>query len=156
MCVSVCVCVCLCVCVHVCVRECLCVHVSVCVCVCVCMCVCVCVHPSQHSPPPIPHLFCPFHVLRAARRVVFNNRGLVYPDSLVGTGLFLSPSPPPLSDRIISEPEFDSARISSRGFHRSLTGTDSHTTMVNGLGVLGWGVGARASPPLGRHRQTSR
>jgi len=36
-------------------------------------------------------------------RVVFNNRGLVYPDSLVGT--------------------------------------DSHTTMVNGLGVLGWGVG---------------
>ena len=36
-------------------------------------------------------------------RVVFNNKGLVYPDSLVGT--------------------------------------DSHTTMVNGLGVLGWGVG---------------
>lgn len=36
-------------------------------------------------------------------RVVFNNKGLLYPDSLVGT--------------------------------------DSHTTMVNGLGVLGWGVG---------------
>eukprot|EP00668_Euglena_longa_P015120 GGOE01019170.1.p1 GENE.GGOE01019170.1~~GGOE01019170.1.p1 ORF type:complete len:900 (-),score=293.50 GGOE01019170.1:221-2587(-) len=36
-------------------------------------------------------------------RVVFNDKGLVYPDSLVGT--------------------------------------DSHTTMVNGLGVLGWGVG---------------
>ncbi|KAH9508074.1 Aconitate hydratase mitochondrial [Bulinus truncatus] len=36
-------------------------------------------------------------------RVVFNEDGLLYPDSLVGT--------------------------------------DSHTTMINGLGVLGWGVG---------------
>ncbi|HZU78298.1 MAG TPA: aconitate hydratase AcnA [Acidimicrobiales bacterium] len=26
-------------------------------------------------------------------------------------------------------------------FHDTLVGTDSHTTMVNGLGVLGWGVG---------------
>uniref|UniRef100_A0A8C9GGH4 aconitate hydratase n=1 Tax=Piliocolobus tephrosceles TaxID=591936 RepID=A0A8C9GGH4_9PRIM len=36
-------------------------------------------------------------------RCVFNNNGLLYPDSVVGT--------------------------------------DSHTTMINGLGVLGWGVG---------------
>ena len=36
-------------------------------------------------------------------RVVFNNDGLLYPDSVVGT--------------------------------------DSHTTMINGLGVVGWGVG---------------
>jgi aconitate hydratase len=36
-------------------------------------------------------------------RVVFDNNGLLYPDSLVGT--------------------------------------DSHTTMINGLGVVGWGVG---------------
>ncbi len=36
-------------------------------------------------------------------RVVFNNNGILYPDSVVGT--------------------------------------DSHTTMINGLGVLGWGVG---------------
>jgi len=28
-----------------------------------------------------------------------------------------------------------------RAFCDSLVGTDSHTTMVNGLGVLGWGVG---------------
>src|SRR5262249_34979084 len=27
------------------------------------------------------------------------------------------------------------------GFPDSLVGTDSHTTMINGLGVLGWGVG---------------
>ena len=26
-------------------------------------------------------------------------------------------------------------------FPPSLAGTDSHTTMINGLGVLGWGVG---------------
>ena len=26
-------------------------------------------------------------------------------------------------------------------FPESLGGTDSHTTMINGLGVLGWGVG---------------
>lgn len=36
-------------------------------------------------------------------RVVFNDKGLLYPDSVVGT--------------------------------------DSHTTMINGLGVTGWGVG---------------
>ena len=36
-------------------------------------------------------------------RVCFNNDGLLYPDSVVGT--------------------------------------DSHTTMINGLGVVGWGVG---------------
>lgn len=36
-------------------------------------------------------------------RVVFDNNGLLYPDSVVGT--------------------------------------DSHTTMINGLGVVGWGVG---------------
>ena len=26
-------------------------------------------------------------------------------------------------------------------FPDTLVGTDSHTTMINGLGVLGWGVG---------------
>ena len=36
-------------------------------------------------------------------RVVFNQNGTLYPDSLVGT--------------------------------------DSHTTMINGLGIVGWGVG---------------
>ena len=28
-----------------------------------------------------------------------------------------------------------------QAFPDTLVGTDSHTTMVNGLGVLGWGVG---------------
>src|SRR5947207_4057748 len=31
--------------------------------------------------------------------------------------------------------------VSGRAYPDSLVGTDSHTTMVNGLGVLGWGVG---------------
>ena len=41
--------------------------------------------------------------LECLARVVFNNKNLLYPDSLVGT--------------------------------------DSHTTMINGLGIVGWGVG---------------
>jgi aconitate hydratase len=34
--------------------------------------------------------------------------------------------------------EYDGARIA---YPDSLVGTDSHTTMINGLGVVGWGVG---------------
>ena len=30
----------------------------------------------------------------------------------------------------------------------TLIGTDSHTTMINGLGVLGWGVGGCRSRSL--------
>ena len=33
------------------------------------------------------------------------------------------------------------ARDGARAYPDTLVGTDSHTTMVNGLGVLGWGVG---------------
>jgi aconitate hydratase len=35
----------------------------------------------------------------------------------------------------------DDAGGTSRAYPDTLVGTDSHTTMVNGLGVLGWGVG---------------
>jgi aconitate hydratase len=35
----------------------------------------------------------------------------------------------------------DSAGGTARAYPDTLVGTDSHTTMVNGLGVLGWGVG---------------
>ena len=35
----------------------------------------------------------------------------------------------------------DDANGTKRAFPDTLVGTDSHTTMVNGLGVLGWGVG---------------
>jgi len=37
----------------------------------------------------------------------------------------------------------------------TLVGTDSHTTMINGLGVLGWGVaGSRPKPPCWASRCT--
>ncbi len=35
----------------------------------------------------------------------------------------------------------ESANGGHRAFFDTLVGTDSHTTMINGLGVLGWGVG---------------
>ncbi|HJR66650.1 MAG TPA: aconitate hydratase AcnA [Gemmatimonadaceae bacterium] len=39
---------------------------------------------------------------------------------------------------VVFTDEVDGAR---RAYPDSLVGTDSHTTMINGLGVLGWGVG---------------
>ena len=39
---------------------------------------------------------------------------------------------------VVMEKETDGKRVV---FPDSLVGTDSHTTMINGLGVLGWGVG---------------
>ena len=35
----------------------------------------------------------------------------------------------------------DSKNGKSLAYPDTLVGTDSHTTMINGLGVLGWGVG---------------
>jgi aconitate hydratase len=40
--------------------------------------------------------------------------------------------------RVVFSEELDGVRVA---FPDSLVGTDSHTTMVNGLGVFGWGVG---------------
>src|ERR1700739_3663641 len=40
--------------------------------------------------------------------------------------------------RVIFDAESNGTR---RAYHAPLVGTDSHTTMINGLGVLGWGVG---------------
>ena len=38
-------------------------------------------------------------------------------------------------------PDAQRARGETLAFPDTLVGTDSHTTMINGLGVLGWGVG---------------
>ncbi len=43
-----------------------------------------------------------------------------------------------LADGIHAEPQPDGTLLA---YPDTLVGTDSHTTMVNGLGVLGWGVG---------------
>src|SRR3972149_2199534 len=42
-----------------------------------------------------------------------------------------------LAQGVLSRPEDDGRVL----FPDTLVGTDSHTTMINGLGVLGWGVG---------------
>src|SRR5207237_6708451 len=50
----------------------------------------------------------------------------------------------------------DSAKPRPLAYPDTLVGTDSHTTMINGLGVLGWGVGGIAAearmrgPPMCR------
>jgi aconitate hydratase len=41
----------------------------------------------------------------------------------------------------IAEPEAGNGKPEKAAYCDSLVGTDSHTTMINGLGVLGWGVG---------------
>ena len=43
-----------------------------------------------------------------------------------------------LADGIHAEPQPDGSLLA---YPDTLVGTDSHTTMINGLGVLGWGVG---------------
>ena len=59
-------------------------------------------------------------------RVVPPNTGIVHQVNLE----YLS--------RVIFDAEKDGAR---RAYPDTVVGTDSHTTMINGLGVLGWGVG---------------
>ncbi len=43
-----------------------------------------------------------------------------------------------LADGVHTEPQADGSRLA---YPDTLVGTDSHTTMINGMGVLGWGVG---------------
>ncbi len=58
-------------------------------------------------------------------RVCFtDDGGIIYPDSVVGKG----------DERL-------SCHFSQRHINPLSSGTDSHTTMINGLGVVGWGVG---------------
>src|SRR5256886_8827215 len=51
---------------------------------------------------------------------------------------------------------FTTAGPTPQAYPDTLVGTDSHTTMINGLGVLGWGVGDRKSTRLNSsHSQIS-
>jgi aconitate hydratase len=59
-------------------------------------------------------------------RVVPPNTGIVHQVNLE----FLS--------RVVFDVEMDGSR---KAYPDTVVGTDSHTTMINGLGVLGWGVG---------------
>jgi aconitate hydratase len=55
-----------------------------------------------------------------------------------GTGICHQVNLEYVSQAVWSSPATDGATIA---YPDTLVGTDSHTTMVNGLGVLGWGVG---------------
>ena len=48
---------------------------------------------------------------------------------------------PPGEPRVPGARRVHQRRASAQAYPDTLVGTDSHTTMVNGLGVLGWGVG---------------
>jgi len=63
----------------------------------------------------------------------FNNFRVVPP----ATGIVHQVNLEYLAQGVLSKPEGDGRVL----FPDTLVGTDSHTTMINGLGVLGWGVG---------------
>jgi aconitate hydratase len=46
-----------------------------------------------------------------------------------------------LADVVMTKKEFETSGSETLAFPDTLVGTDSHTTMINGLGVVGWGVG---------------
>src|SRR5712664_4079909 len=46
-----------------------------------------------------------------------------------------------LAKGVLSSPSTPDTRPSALFFPDTLVGTDSHTTMINGLGIVGWGVG---------------
>jgi aconitate hydratase len=64
----------------------------------------------------------------------FNNLRIVPP----GTGIVHQVNLEYLAEVVFTEPAGGAA---IRAYPDTLVGTDSHTTMINGLGVLGWGVG---------------
>ncbi len=66
----------------------------------------------------------------------FDNFAVVPPD----TGIVHQVNLEYLARVVFVDSETDPARP-ARAYPDTLVGTDSHTTMINGLGVLGWGVG---------------
>src|SRR5436305_6811914 len=73
-----------------------------------------------------------YALLRWAQQA-FDNFGVVPP----GTGIVHQVNLEYLASVIMSKDE----NGEKTAFPDTLVGTDSHTTMINGLGVLGWGVG---------------
>ncbi|MSU41910.1 MAG: aconitate hydratase, partial [Pedosphaera sp.] len=46
-----------------------------------------------------------------------------------------------LAKGVLSSPSTFNSQLSTIYYPDTLVGTDSHTTMINGLGIVGWGVG---------------
>jgi aconitate hydratase len=74
-----------------------------------------------------------YALLRWAQQA-FDNFRVVPP----GTGIVHQVNLEFLADVVSARPNEDGQLVA---FPDTLVGTDSHTTMINGLGVLGWGVG---------------
>ncbi len=74
-----------------------------------------------------------YALLRWAQQA-FDNFRVVPP----GTGIVHQVNLEFLADVVTARPDGDGALVA---FPDTLVGTDSHTTMINGLGVVGWGVG---------------
>ncbi|GEP06980.1 aconitate hydratase AcnA [Methylobacterium oxalidis] len=70
-------------------------------------------------------------------QTAFDNFSVVPP----GTGICHQVNLEYLSQTVWTRTDPDSSDGSEVAYPDSLVGTDSHTTMVNGLAVLGWGVG---------------
>jgi aconitate hydratase len=68
-------------------------------------------------------------------QTAFENFSVVPP----GTGIVHQVNLEYLARGVFTQP--DAAGDQTLAYPDSLVGTDSHTTMINGLGVLGWGVG---------------
>lgn len=64
----------------------------------------------------------------------FNNLQIIPP----GSGIVHQVNLEYLARVVFADKRIDGSKIL---FNDSVVGTDSHTTMINGLGVLGWGVG---------------
>ncbi|ACL72925.1 aconitate hydratase 1 [Thioalkalivibrio sulfidiphilus HL-EbGr7] len=64
----------------------------------------------------------------------FSNFAVVPPD----TGIVHQVNLEYLARTVFAQPQADGSLVA---YPDTLVGTDSHTTMINGLGVLGWGVG---------------
>ncbi|KAM0860736.1 hypothetical protein ACQ4PT_046351 [Festuca glaucescens] len=56
---------------------------------------------------------------------------------------FLTETPAALAQLTVNLEYLDSVVFNIGGilYHYSFVGTDSHTTMIDGLGIVGWGVG---------------
>ena len=74
-----------------------------------------------------------YALLRWAQQA-FHNFRVVPP----GTGIVHQVNLEFLADVVTARPDGDGELVA---FPDTLVGTDSHTTMINGLGVVGWGVG---------------
>ncbi|GFO09494.1 aconitate hydratase [Plakobranchus ocellatus] len=110
--------------------------------------------PPLHSDFPVQHKLCPFHARLTTRADALEQNQELEFERNRERFLFCKWGAQALHNMLIVPPgsgivhqvnlEYLARVVFSDGevlYPDSLVGTDSHTTMINGLGVLGWGVG---------------